>query len=330
MPNNLHGRSLLTFEDYTKEEIALFIAMAKDYKQMKNAGIPHASMRGKSVALLFEKPSTRTRSAFEVAAADLGMHPVYMGPGETQFGKKESDEDTAKVLGRMFDGIEFRGFAHQTVVDLAKFSGVPVWNGLTDFFHPTQVLADFMTIEEEVGKPLHKVKLVYVGDGRNNTANSLMIGAAKMGINFTIASPTALRPSDDLVKEAHEYAKESGAQIHFNEDLLAAVDGADVLYTDVWVSMGEEDEFEQRINLLRDYQINQRVIEATHNPDVIFLHCLPAFHDTNTEVGAQIKQQYGLDAMEVSDEVFRGPHSRVFDLAENRLHTIKAVMALTL
>ncbi len=330
MPNNLHGRSFLTLEDYSKEEIALLIAMAKDYKQMKNTGIPHASMRGKSVALLFEKPSTRTRAAFEVAASDLGMHPVYMGPGETQFGKKESDEDTAKVLGRMFDGIEFRGFDHQTVVDLAKYSGVPVWNGLTDYFHPTQVLADFMTIEEQVGKPLHRVKLVYIGDGRNNTANSLMIGAAKMGMDFTIVSPAQLRPTEELINKAQEFAKESGARLNFSDNLFAAVDGADVLYTDVWVSMGEENEFEHRISLLRDYQINQRVIEATHNSEVVFLHCLPAFHDTNTTVGAQIKEQYGLDSMEVSDEVFRGPHSRVFDLAENRLHTIKAVMALTL
>jgi ornithine carbamoyltransferase len=330
MPNNLHGRSLLTLEDYTREEIALMIAMAKDYKQMKNAGIPHATLRGKSVALLFEKPSTRTRAAFEVAAADLGMHPVYLGPGDMHLGKEESNEDTAKILGRIFDGIEYRGFAHQTAVDLAEHSGVPVWNGLTDLFHPTQVLADFMTIEEQVGKPLHRVKLVYVGDGRNNTANSLMIGSAKMGIDFTIASPTELRPSEELINKARDFAEGSGAQVNFSDDLYGAVDGVDVLYTDVWASMGEEDEFENRINLLRGFQIHQGVIEATHNPDVIFLHCLPAFHDINTAIGERIKEQYGLDAMEVTDEVFCGPHSRVFDLAENRLHTIKSVMALTL
>ena len=330
MSLNLRGRSLLTLEDYSREEIELLLKTADEYKEMKHAGTPHALFRGKSVALLFEKTSTRTRCAFEVAAADLGIHPVYLGQGDTQFGKKESTEDTAKVLGRMFDGIEFRGYAHQTVVDLAKYSGVPVWNGLTDFFHPTQVLADFMTIREQVPKPLHHVKLVYIGDGRNNTANSLMIGAAKMGMDFTICSPEDLRPSDDLVREAQDFAKESGAKIAFSADIAAAVDGADVLYTDVWVSMGEEDKFAERIEKLRNYQVNQKVIEATHNPDAIFLHCLPAFHDTNTTIGAEIKEQYGLDAMEVADEVFRGAHSKVFDLAENRLHTIKALMALTL
>lgn len=330
MAMNLRGRSLLTLEDYTKDEIGLLIKTAKEYKEMKQAGVPHATLRGKSIALLFEKTSTRTRCAFEVAAADLGIHPTFLGKGDTQFGKKESTEDTAKVLGRMYDGIEFRGFAHQTVVDLAKFSGVPVWNGLTDFFHPTQILADFMTIEEQLSKPLHHVKLVFVGDGRSNTANSLMIGAAKMGMDFVIVSPHELRPSEDLTNEARDFAAESGAKINFSDDLFAAIDGADVIYTDVWVSMGEEDKFAERINLLRGFQVHQGVIDATHNPDVIFLHCLPAFHDTNTTVGADIKEQFGLDAMEVSDEVFRGRHSRVFDLAENRLHTIKSLMALTL
>ncbi len=330
MSLNLRGRSLLTLEDYSKEEIELLIKTADEYKEMKRASTPHATLRGKSIALLFEKTSTRTRCAFEVAAADLGIHPTYLGAGDTQFGKKESTEDTAKVLGRMYDGIEFRGYAHQTVVDLAKFSGVPVWNGLTDFFHPTQVLADFMTIHETVSKPLNRVKLVYTGDGRNNTANSLMIGVAKMGMDFTIASPTELRPSEELINEASEFAKASGAKINFSDDLKLAVEGADVIYTDVWVSMGEEDKFAERINLLKNYQVNQQIIEATHNPDVIFLHCLPAFHDANTTIGAQIKEQFGLDAMEVSDEVFRGAHSRVFELAENRLHTIKALMALTL
>jgi ornithine carbamoyltransferase len=330
MATNLRGRSFLTLEDYSKEEIEMLLDTARDYKQMKQAGVPHAIFRGKSVALMFEKTSTRTRCAFEVAAADLGIHPVYLGTGETQFGKKESTEDTAKVLGRMFDGIEFRGFAHQTVVDLAKYSGVPVWNGLTDFFHPTQVLADLLTMREQIAKPLNKLKLVYVGDGRNNTANSLMIGAAKMGMEFWIASPESLRPSEELTREAHEFAKISGGSVHFDADAHRAVDGADVIYTDVWVSMGEDDQWANRIELLKNYQVNQAMIDATHNPDVIFLHCLPAFHDTNTQVGQQIKDQFGLDAMEVSDEVFRGPHSKVFDLAENRLHTIKAVMALTL
>jgi ornithine carbamoyltransferase len=330
MANDIKGRSFLTLLDFSPDDIRMLLDAAHEYKRLKYAGEPHRVHDGKSIALLFEKTSTRTRCAFEVAAADLGIKVVYLGKDETQFGKKESTEDTAKVLGRMFDGIEFRGYAHQTVVDLAKYSGVPVWNGLTDFFHPTQVLADFMTIEEQVEKPLHRVKLVYIGDGRNNTANSLMIGAAKMGMDFMIASPESLRPSEKLTNEAREFAKESCAKINFSSDLLKAVENADVLYTDVWVSMGEEDQFAERIKLLKDYQINQKVIEATHNPDVIFLHCLPAFHDTNTTIGAEIKKQYGLSAMEVSDEVFRGPHSKVFDLAENRLHTIKAVMALTL
>ena len=329
MALNLRGRSLLTLEDYSKEEIELLLATAKEYKQMKQAGIPHATLNGKSIALLFEKTSTRTRCAFEVAATDLGIHPTYLGQGDTQFGKKESTEDTARVLGRMFDGIEFRGYAHETVVDLAKYSGIPVWNGLTDFFHPTQVLADFLTIEEYV-KPLHKTRMVYVGDGRNNTANSLMIGASKVGMDFTIISPAGLRPGEDLVQRAQSFAVESSAKISFSDDLLSSVEGADVIYTDVWVSMGEEDKFSERIEMLRNYQVNQRVIEATHNPDVKFLHCLPAFHDVNTVIGADIHNKFGLDAMEVSDEVFRGPHSLVFELSENRMHTIKALIALTL
>jgi ornithine carbamoyltransferase len=330
MANNLRGRSLLTLEDYTKEEIELLLTTAKDYKAMKQAGIPHATLKGKSIALLFEKASTRTRAAFEVAAADLGMHSSYLGQGETQFGKKESTEDTAKVLGRFYDGIEFRGFSHQTVEELAKFSGVPVWNGLTDFFHPTQVLADFMTIQENFHRPLSHIKMVYIGDGRNNTANSLMIGAAKVGMHFTICSPEDLRPTEGLTHKAHEFAKESGAQIHFSNNPHEAVDGADVIYTDVWASMGEEDQLGERVEKLRHYQVNQSIIDATHNADVIFLHCLPAIHDTNTALGATVHDQYGLDAMEVTDDVFRGLRSKVFDLAENRMHTIKAVMVSTL
>ena len=330
MSLNLRGRSLLTLEDYSSDEIQLIIETAKEYKEMKRAGVPHATLRGKSIVLLFAKDSTRTRCAFEVAASDLGLHSTYIGKDGSHMGTSESIEDTAKVLGRMFDGIEFRGFAHQTVVDLAKYSGVPVWNGLTDFFHPTQVLADFMTIDEQISKPLNHVKLVYIGDGRNNTANSLMIGAAKMGMDFTICSPADLRPTDELIEEAQNFANESDAKINFSTNPLIAVEGADVIYTDVWVSMGEEDKFAERISKLCDYQVNQQVIEATHNPDVIFLHCLPSYHDTNTTVGTEIKEKHGLDAMEVSDEVFRGSHARVFDLAENRLHTIKALMALTL
>lgn len=331
---NLRGRSLLTLEDYTKEEIETLLATAKDYKQLKMSGIPHATLNGKSIVLLFAKDSTRTRSAFEVAAADLGMHTVYIGKDGSHMGSSESIEDTAKVLGRMYDGIEFRGFAQSDVETLAKYSGVPVWNGLTDFFHPTQILADFLTVQENFEKPLSHIKWVYVGDGRNNTAISQMISAAKMGIDLTIVSPESLRPTQNLIDEAQEFAKISGAKIKFAKiesgQLPSELEGADVIYTDVWVSMGEEGKWDERINLLRDYQVNQRMIEATHNTDVIFLHCLPSFHDTNTTTGAQIHDKYGLDAMEVSDDVFRGPHSRVFDLAENRMHTIKAVMALTL
>jgi ornithine carbamoyltransferase len=328
---NLRGRSLLTLEDYTKEEIEALIATARDYKQMKMAGIPHRTLTGKSIVLLFAKDSTRTRSAFEVAAADLGMHSQYVGPSGSHMGTGESIEDTGKVLGRFFDGIEFRGFAQSDVETLAKHSGVPVWNGLTDFFHPTQILADFMTFEENFAKPLSHAKWIYVGDGRNNTAISQMISAAKVGMDFTIVSPESLRPAQNLIDEARDFAKTSGAKINFATiDDLKVFDGADVIYTDVWVSMGEEALWDERIKLLTPYQVNQKLIEATHNTDVIFLHCLPSFHDTNTTTGAQIREKYGLDAMEVSDDVFRGPHSRVFDLAENRMHTIKAVMALTL
>ena len=328
---NLRGRSLLTLEDYTKEEIETLITTARDYKQMKMAGIPHKTLSGKSIVLLFAKDSTRTRSAFEVAAADLGMHSQYVGPSGSHMGTGESIEDTGKVLGRFFDGIEFRGFKQSDVEMLAKHAGVPVWNGLTDFFHPTQILADFMTAEENFAKPLNHLKWVYVGDGRNNTAISQMISAAKVGMDFTIVSPESLQPSEDLIKEARDFAKISGAKINFaNDPTGKEMDGADVVYTDVWVSMGEEEKWDERIKLLTPYQVNKKVIEATHNPDVIFLHCLPSFHDTNTTTGASIKEKYGLDAMEVSDDVFRGPHSRVFDLAENRMHTIKAVMALTL
>jgi ornithine carbamoyltransferase len=329
MSQALRGRSFLTLVDYSAEEIQLLLDAAAELKSEKKVGIRHRFHEGKSIALLFEKTSTRTRCAFEVAAADLGMHAVYLGAGETQFGKKESTEDTAKVLGRMFDGIEFRGFRHQAVVDLAEHSGVPVWNGLTDFFHPTQVLADFQTIIESFGK-LAGLTLVYVGDGRNNTANSLMIGAAKMGMNFVIVSPESLRPEPELVRQAEEFAQQSGGSVSFSADPIEGVKNADVLYTDIWVSMGEEDLFEERINLLRDYQVNDAVINATLNPDVVFLHCLPAFHDEETVLGREISQKFGLREMEVTDAVFRGPHSKVFDCAENRLHTIKAVMALTL
>lgn len=328
MPN-LKGRSLLTLADYTPEEIEYLLETSKKYKALKKAGTLHREFEGKSIALLFEKNSTRTRCAFVVAAADLGIHPEFLGKDDIQLGKKETVEDTAKVLGRMFDGIEFRGFAHATVEGLAEHAGVPVWNGLTDVAHPTQVLADFLTIQEHIG-PLKSIKFVFVGDGRNNMGLSLMEGAAKMGMDFRIAAPKELFPDDALTKQAKEFAARTGATITITDDLQEAVAGADVIYTDVWVSMGEEAQFAERIKLLKDYQVNMDVIKATGNPNVKFMHCLPAFHDRLTTTGEQIFEQYGLECMEVTDEVFRSEHSVVFDEAENRMHTIKAVIALTI
>lgn len=305
------------------------IDTAHEYKRLKYAGILHKIHKGKNIALLFEKTSTRTRCAFTVAANDLGIAPEYLGKDDIQLGKKETTEDTAKVLGRMFDGIEFRGFAHETVEDLARHAGVPVWNGLTDKFHPTQILADFMTLEEQLGK-LKGVKLVFVGDGRNNMANSLMIGSAIMGLDFRILAPRELFPEHELLQKAHELARESGAKITLTDNFEEALTGAEAIYTDVWVSMGEEDKFAERIEQLRHFQVNRDMLNLTGNPDVKFLHCLPAFHDALTVTGKQVQEQYGLDAMEVSDEVFRSNNSVVFDQAENRMHTIKAVIALTL
>jgi ornithine carbamoyltransferase len=328
MPN-FKGRSLLTLADYTPEEIQYLLDAAKKYKALKAAGTPHREHEGKSVALLFEKASTRTRCAFAVAAVDLGVHPEYLGQADIHLGSKESVEDTAKVLGRMFDGIEFRGFAQQTAEDLAKHAGVPVWNGLTDSSHPTQTLADLMTIEEHVGR-LKGVKLAFVGDGRDNVANSLMEGAAKMGLDYRVASPRELFPDPALVEQAKKYAAESGGSVTVTDDVAAAVAGADVIYTDVWVSMGEDDRLAERIELLKDYRVDMDVIKATGNDNVIFMHCLPAFHDRLTAKGEKVFTEYGLDCMEVTDEVFRSKHSVVFDEAENRLHTIKAVMALSL
>lgn len=330
MAQNLRGRSLLTLSDYSAEEIRLLLDSAHEYKELKRTGTPHRHFEGKNIALLFEKTSTRTRCAFVVAANDLGIAPEFLGKDDIQLGKKESVEDTAKVLGRMFDGLEFRGFAHETVEQLAEHAGVPVWNGLTDSFHPTQILADFMTIEEHSSKPLKDVSLVFVGDGRNNMANSLMIGAAKMGMDFRIAAPESLFPEEAITAEAQQYAEASGGKITITADIQEAVQGADVIYTDVWVSMGEEDKFAERIQLLTPYQVNTAMLEATGNQDVLFMHCLPAFHDTNTQTGKKIQEQFGLDCMEVTDEVFRGKHSIVFDQAENRMHSIKAVIALTI
>lgn len=329
MAQSLKGRSLLTLADYSPSEIRLLLDTAREYKRLKYAGIPHRIHEGKNIALLFEKASTRTRCAFVAAANDLGIAPEYLGKDDIQLGKKETVEDTAKVLGRMFDGIEFRGFAHATVEELAAHAGVPVWNGLTDQFHPTQILADFLTIEEHLGR-LKGVKFVFVGDGRNNMANSLMIGAAKMGLDFRILSPEHLRPEQHLVDQAHRFAHESHGRITLTDNFEEALRGAEVIYTDVWVSMGEEDKFAERIDQLRHYQVNRAMLDLTGNPEVKFMHCLPAFHDALTVTGKHVQEEFGLDAMEVSDEVFRSPHSIVFDQAENRMHTIKAVMALTL
>ena len=329
MPVNLKGRNFLTLKHFTPDEIHYLLNLASDLKAKKRAGIKGNLLEGKNIVLLFEKTSTRTRCAFEVATMDEGGCVTFLGSNDSQMGKKESIEDTAKVLGRFYDGIEFRGFKQETVEALAKYSGVPVWNGLTDLYHPTQILADFLTVKEYVAKPFNKVKFVYVGDARNNMGNSLMIGAAKMGMEFWSIAPKKLWPSDSLVKEMKEVAKETGASINFSEN-IDDVKNADVIYTDVWVSMGEESKFEERIKLLKPYQVNMEMIKKTNNPNVIFLHCLPSFHDLNTTTAVDINEKFGLKEMEVTDEVFLSKYSRVFDEAENRMHTIKAVMVATI
>lgn len=329
MPINLKGRSFLTLKDFTPLEIRYLLDLSHDLKAKKRAGIRQNLLEGKNIVLLFEKTSTRTRCAFEVAALDEGAHVTFLGANDSQMGKKESLEDTAKVLGRYYDGIEFRGFKQETVELLAKYSGVPVWNGLTDIDHPTQVLADLMTIEEHVAKPLNKVKMVFVGDTRNNMAYALMYGAAKMGMHYVLLGPQELWPDSKVVEEMKEVAKETGAKIEVTDNIDEAVKGADVIYTDVWVSMGEEDQMPERVRLLTKYRVNMDMIKKTENPDVIFMHCLPSFHDFETKVAKEAKER-GLDVREVEDEVFRSRHSVVFDEAENRLHTIKAVMVATL
>ena len=321
------GRNFLTLLDYTPDEIRALLKLAHQVKAEKKQGIFPKRMANKNVVLLFEKTSTRTRCAFETAAYDEGANVTFLS--NSQMGKKESLEDTAKVLGRFYDGIEFRGFKQETVELLAKYSGVPVWNGLTDLYHPTQVLADWMTIEEHVKKPLHEVKFVYVGDARNNMGNSLMIGCAKMGMHFVGIAPKELFPSEELVNKMRELCKETGGKIELS-DSIEAVEGADVIYTDVWVSMGEEAQFAERIRLLEPYRVTMDMLKKTGNPDVIFEHCLPSFHDLETSVGKDIYDRFGLKEMEVSDEVFRSKHSVVFDEAENRMHTIKAVMVATM
>ncbi len=326
---NLKGRSFLKLLDFTPDEITGLLDLAAELKKKKKAGIAHRTHEGKNVALIFEKTSTRTRCAFEVAAADLGMHPTYLDPAGSQIGKKESIADTARVLGRMYDGIEYRGFGQKIVEDLAKYSGVPVWNGLTNEFHPTQVLADFLTIREHFGGFQGK-KLVYLGDARYNMGNSLMVGCAKMGLRFVACAPEKYFPDPYLVDICRGIAGDTGATLTFSTDPLSAVRGADVLYTDVWVSMGEPDQvWQERIRDLSPYQVNMELLTAA-GPQCRFMHCLPSFHDLNTTIGKQIHDRFGLNAMEVTDEAFESPQSIVFDEAENRMHTIKAVMAATL
>ena len=327
MPVNLKGRNFLTLRDFTPEEIRYMLDLSHELKTKKRLGIRNKLLEGKNIVLLFDKTSTRTRCAFEVAAYDEGAQVTFLS--NSQMGKKESLEDTAKVLGRFYDGIEYRGFKQEVVELLAKHAGVPVWNGLTDMYHPTQILADFMTIEEHVHKPINKVKLVYVGDARNNMGNSLMIGAAKMGMEFVGIAPKSLFPDEKLVEAMNEVAKETGARISFSEN-IDDVKGADAIYTDVWVSMGEEAQLEERIKLLTPYRVTMDMLAKTGNPEVIFLHCLPSFHDLETSVGKDIYEKFGIKEMEVTDEVFRSKHSKVFDEAENRMHTIKAVMVATI
>ena len=326
---DLKGKSFLKLLDFSPEEILALMDYADTLKAQKKAGIPHRMHEGKNIALIFEKTSTRTRCSFEIAAADLGMHPVYLDPSSSQLGKKESIADTARVLGRIFDGIEYRGFGQERVEELAKYAGVPVWNGLTDEFHPTQILADFMTIREHFGR-LKGRKLVYMGDARFNMGNSLMVGCAKMGMHFVACAPEKYFPAKDLVDTCKAIAEETGAVLEFETDPLKAVEGADVIYTDVWVSMGEpEAVWEERIKDLTPYRVTKALMDAA-GPQCRFMHCLPAFHDLKTKTGEEMYKKFGIDCMEVTDEVFESPQSIVFDEAENRMHTIKAVMAVTL
>ena len=326
---DLKGRNFLTLKDFTKEEIEYFINLAADYKEKKKQGVAVDTLKGKNVALIFEKTSTRTRCSFEVAAHDLGMGTTYLDPKGSQIAKKESIRDTARVLGRIYDGIEYRGFGQEIVEELAKYAGVPVWNGLTNEYHPTQMLADLLTIREHLGR-VEGVKLVYMGDARYNMGNSLMILCAKMGMNFVACAPKKYFPNEALVKECEAFAKESGATITLTEDVKEGTKGADVIYTDVWVSMGEPDEvWEERIKELSPYKVTKEVMENAGS-QAIFLHCLPAFHDLETTIGKEMGERFGIKDMEVTDEVFESEQSVVFDEAENRMHTIKAVMAATL
>ena len=329
MAVNLRGKSYLKLLDFTPAEIRYLLDLSKDFKSMKRSGVPHKYLDGKNIVLLFEKTSTRTRCSFEVAGRDLGMGVTYLDPGSSQMGKKESIPDTARVLGRMYDGIEYRGYSQQLVEELAKYAGVPVWNGLTDQFHPTQMLADLLTIEEKLGR-LKGVNFTYMGDARNNMGNSLMVACAKMGLNFTACAPKALFPAQELVDTCRAIAAENGCTVTLTEDVKGGTANADVIYTDIWVSMGEpEGVWAERISLLTPYQVNAAAMRNAKDT-AIFMHCLPSFHDTRTTIGAEIAQKFGISEMEVTDEVFEGRQSVVFDEAENRMHTIKAVMYATL
>lgn len=331
MAFNLRNRNFLTLLDFTPEEIKFLLDLSYDLKKAKYAGTEQQKLKAKNIALIFEKASTRTRCAFETAAYDQGANVTYLGPTGSQIGKKETMKDTARVLGRMYDGIEYRGFGQSIVEELGKYAGVPVWNGLTDEYHPTQILADFLTMIEHSDKPLHQISFCYLGDAHNNVGNSLLVGAAKMGMDFRAAAPKSCQPDKKLVEECKKIAKETGAEITITENIDEAVKGVDFLYTDVWVSMGEPDEvWTERINTMMPFQINKELLEKTGNPKVKFLHCLPSFHNRDTKIGEEIYRKFGVEAMEVTDDVFESPASIVFDEAENRLHTIKAIMVATL
>jgi ornithine carbamoyltransferase len=328
---DMRGRHLMKLADYTPEEITYLIDLAAELKAAKREGREEQKLVGKEIALIFEKDSTRTRCAFEVAAYDQGAHVTFIGPSGSHMGHKETTKDTARVLGRMYDAIEYRGFAQDTAEELAKWAGVPIYNGLTDEWHPTQILADFLTFREHIPKPFSEIAFCYLGDARFNMADSYLVGGAKLGMDVRIASPKSLWPRDEIVETARSVAAETGAQITITDDVKEAVRGADVLLTDVWVSMGEPDDvWKERIELLRPYQVNRETMEATGNPDVKFMHCLPAFHNTETQVGKEIFEKFGMESLEVTEDVFESPASVVFDEAENRLHTIKAVMVATI
>lgn len=329
MAVNLRGRNFLKLLDFTPEEIRYLIDLSKNLKDLKRAGIPHDRLKGKNIVLLFEKTSTRTRCSFEVAGHDLGMGVTFLNADSSQVGKKESIKDTARVLGRMYDGIEYRGFEQSIVEELAEYAGVPVWNGLTDEFHPTQMIADLLTIEDKFGK-LKGINFTYMGDARNNLGNSLMVACAKMGMNFTACAAKEVFPNEDLVNTCKEIAKETGGSITLTEDVKEGTKNADVIYTDIWVSMGEPEEiWESRLNLLKPYQVNKAVMENAA-PNAVFMHCLPSYHDLNTDVGRKVCEKFGMKELEVTDEVFEGKQSIVFDQAENRMHSIKAIILATI